>query len=81
MSFSDENARDNAAAVNALVRSWQAGADTVRIESGRPLPGSRRPAQEQAKRSKPRLSSLPPRVARPVAAVVTPAPTSEKPTE
>ncbi len=64
LSFSGEDARDNAAAVNALVRSWEAGAERLRIESGRPLPGSRRPAQEPAKGSKRRPTVLPP-VARP----------------
>jgi hypothetical protein len=50
--------RDDAQAIGQLVRAWEIAQERVRIHRGKPLPGSKRPPVELAKRKPQRY--LPP---------------------
>lgn len=48
-------------AVSAVCHAWKEIRHQIRVEQGKPLPGSRRPAPERPKASqKPKVKALPP---------------------
>lgn len=52
--------RDDAIAIAALVRSWTALGQSIRVLQGRPLPGSKRPPNEEPKSKKRKPANRPP---------------------
>jgi len=52
LSLGEEFPRDDALALASLLKSWDTISNRVRIQRGKPLPGSRRPAAEPARPAK-----------------------------
>ena len=52
--------REDAQAVSSLVRAWESAQERVRINRGRPLPGTLRPREKKPKRRQPPTVSAAP---------------------